>query len=146
MINDSFMGVLVTALGGFAVALLTWITARRTGRTTEMTVESEIEDKASDNWRELYQEMRNLLAGGEERIKKLETKVGDLMEKSERQDKVIRDLTKTSSKQAETILEQKRMETQFREDLSAVYTWIESGMKPPAPTRPSYLVGNQSTK
>lgn len=134
--SDSIVNGLVMAAASVIAALLAWFTARRTGKTSEITAKADAENKASDNWRELYLEVRKTVAELAEKVKTQDDSIETLKQG-------YSDQQTTITEQAHLIRQQEGREYRTRTDLAAVFTWIEGGMKPPAPTRPSYLTADE---
>lgn len=134
--SEGIVNGIVIAVSSSIAAFLAWFTARRTARTSEITANAEVEDKASENWRELYLEVRTTMKEQQDAIVSLQEAVTELRDTTRLQKHTLED-------QARLLQDQDKREHRFRIDLDAVFKWIESGMKPPAPTRPSYLSSDE---
>lgn len=157
---DQILPIVIGAAVSLVTAWLGYKTAKRTGRAQEITAEAarvnatvEFASSASEEWQKLYQEMRVRLEQLEQRADLADARA-DENEARARDAEARLDAAEQRAANAEARIsmsehaahdaEQAAAAAQQRindvlGDFNAVFDWIDSGMKPPPPTRPHYL-------
>ena len=102
----------ISLIGVIVTAVLVYRVNRRTSDAQSITAEAEASASASEEWRNLYSEMRSRLDVLEKRFDTAESRA----EEAERQAEMV------------------------SRELDVVFKWIESGMPPPPPVRPLFLI------
>lgn len=141
---DEFMTIfrdIFPVISTIIIGILTYLVSRRTAQAQKVTADAEalsanaqVSATASEEWQKLYLEMRA-------RMELLEKRADASDERAREAEKRLDAAEERAAEAEETANDARAQIEEVLADFLSVFDWIDTGMKPPPPIRPTYLKG-----